>query len=95
MNDDIDDDIDDDRTYFDLEIAGRSSDAEIWLSDDAGHLVQKEIGVLRSELIPGHYVVEFELGGRCYPIELRADLKLTQEQIEAGPTCERPAVRLG
>jgi hypothetical protein len=89
MNDDIDD-----RTYFDIEIAGRSSDAEIWLADDAGHLVQKEIGVLRSQLIPGHYVVEFELAGRCYPIELRADLKLTQEQIEAGPTCERPAVRL-
>ena len=78
------------RKYLRLEIVGRSTRSEIWLGDDEGHLVQKEIGLLRSSLLPGHYVVEFALGGKCYPIHLEQDLRLSQDQIEKGPTVERP-----
>lgn len=81
------------RTYFDIEIEGRSPDSEIWLGDDAGHLVQMEVGTLRSRLIPGDYVLEFGLGTTCYPIQLRENVRLTQSGIEAGPSCERPKVR--
>jgi hypothetical protein len=35
---------------------------DIWLADDAGHLVQKERGVLDTSLLRGDYVVEFDLG---------------------------------
>ena len=90
----ITDEFNDGRTYFDIEIEGRSPDTEIWLGDDAGHLVQKEVGVFRSSLIPGDYVVEFGLGTTCYPIRLQENLRLTQSEIEAGPSCERPKVRL-
>jgi len=88
------DGFDDGGTYFDIQIDGGSPDTEIWLGDDAGHLVQKEVGILRSSLIPGHYVVEFGLGAACYPVELRANVRLTQREIEAGRPCERPTVRL-
>ena len=85
---------DDGRTYFGLEIEGSSSDIDIWLADDVGHLVQKEIGVLRTSLIPGNYVVEFGLGTTCYPIKLGENTRLTQRDVEAGPSCPRPVVRL-
>jgi hypothetical protein len=88
------DELDDGRNYFDIEVEGQSHDTEIWLGDDAGNLVQKEIGILRSSLIPGHYVVEFGLGTTCYPLELRKNLRLTQREIEADPSCVRPMVRL-
>jgi len=88
------DEFDDGRSYFDIEIEGKSSDTEIWLGDDSGNLVQKEVGILRSSLIPGHYVIEFGLGTTCYPIELRGNLKLTQREIEVGPSCDRPVLLL-
>src|SRR5687768_5481700 len=78
------------RKYRRLEIIGRSRRSEIWLGDDEGHLVQKEVGLLKSSLLPGHYVVAFELGGKCYPIHLEQDIRLTQDQIEKGRTVERP-----
>jgi hypothetical protein len=81
------------RTYFDLRIIADSPSIEIWLGDDAGHLVQKEVGELRTSLIPGDYVVEFGLGTLCYPIRLREDSKYTQSELRSGPSCERPAVR--
>jgi hypothetical protein len=90
MNSDL---FDNDRTYFDIEIKGNTSETEIWLGDDAGHLVQKEVGALQSSLIPGDYVVEFGLGTTCYPIHLNENSHYTQSEIEAGPSCERPSVR--
>jgi hypothetical protein len=78
------------RTYFDLEIAADSADTEIWLADDAGFFVQKEIGVLRTGLIPGEYMVEFGLGTTCYPVRLRENSRYTQRGMEAGPSCDRP-----
>ena len=67
---------------------------DIWLADNGGHLVQKETGKLDTRLLPGHYVVEFGLGTQTYPINLRADSRYAQAEIEAGPTCARPEVKL-
>ena len=39
--------------YDELVIVATSPATEIWLGDDAGHLVQKEIGELRTSLRPG------------------------------------------
>src|ERR1700710_2519272 len=67
---------------------------EIWLADDGGNLVQKETGRLDTRLLPGHYVVEFGLGTQTYPIELSGDSWFTRAEIEAGPVCPRPEVKL-
>lgn len=67
---------------------------DIWLADDGGHLVQKERGTLDSSLLSGHYVVEFGLGTQTYPIHLVKDSEYSQAEIEAGPLCPRPAVKL-
>jgi len=79
--------------YHRLVIEGSPS-ADIWLADDGGHLVQKERGKLDTRLLPSHYVVEFGLGTQAYPIHLAKDSRYTQAEIEAGPTCPRPKVKL-
>lgn len=76
--------------YYKLTILASSPATEIWLGDDAGHLVQKEIGEMRTSLLPGHYVVEFGLGTSTYPIHLTGAVRYTQAKLEAGPTCPRP-----
>ena len=75
-------------------IVGTSPATEIWLGDDAGHLVQKEVGALRTSLLPGDYVVEFGLGSSLYPIHLAQASRYTQTELEAGPTCSRPIPQL-
>ena len=76
--------------YYKLVIVASSSATEIWLGDDAGHLVQKAVGELRTSLLPGDYVVEFGLGTSPYPIHLTKATRYTQTELEAGPTCSRP-----
>jgi hypothetical protein len=80
--------------YFKLVIIAASPVTEIWLGDDAGYLVQKEVGELRTSLLPGHYVVEFGLGTSPYPIHLVKASRYTQTELEAGPTCSRPRPQL-
>lgn len=80
--------------YYKLEIVASTPATEIWLGDDAGHLVQKGVGALKTSLLPGFYVVEFGLGTSTYPIKLDQVRRYTQTELEAGPTCTRPAVRL-
>ena len=80
--------------YFRLVIVAASAATEIWLGDDAGYLVQKEVGELRTSLLPGHYVVEFGLGTSPYPIHLTKASRYTQAELEAGPTCSRPIPQL-
>jgi hypothetical protein len=80
--------------YLDLLILATSPTTAIWLGDDAGHLVQKEVGELRTSLLPGLYVVEFELGTPTYPIHLTKASRYTQAELEAGPTCPRPIPEL-
>ena len=82
------------RIYHRLVIAASAPGTEIWLSDDAGHLVQMEIGELKTSLLPGNYVVEFGLGKPVYSIPLMKASRYTQGELEAGPTCARPILRL-
>ena len=67
---------------------------DIWLADDDGHLVQKERGTLDTSLLPGDYVVQFGLGTQTYPIHLVKDSKYSQAEIQAGPSCPRPEIKL-
>ena len=80
--------------YYKLVIVAASPAIEIWLGDDAGHLVQKEVGELGTSLLPGHYVVEFGLGSSPYPVHLAQASRYTQTELEAGPTCSRPIPQL-
>jgi len=76
--------------YYKLVIVAASSATEIWLGDDAGHLVQQAVGELRTSLLPGDYGVECGLGTSPYPIHLTQASRYTQTELEAGPTCSRP-----
>lgn len=78
------------RVYHCLEIKARPLHQEIWLADDCGHLVQMEIGELRTRLLPGSYVVAFGLKAPTYPIHLRRARRLAQTRLQRGPTCARP-----
>ena len=80
--------------YHKLVIAASSPSTEIWLGDDAGHLVQKEIGELKTSLLPGNYVVEFGLGNPTHPISLAKTSRYIQSELEAGLTCQRPIPQL-
>ena len=80
--------------YYELVIVATSPATEIWLGDDEGHFVQKEIGTLETSLLPGDYTVEFGLGSQPYPIHLANGSRYTQEELEAGPTCARPTPEL-
>jgi hypothetical protein len=80
--------------YCELVVVAASPTTEIWLGDDGGHLVQKEVGELRTSLLPGHYVVEFGLGSSPYPIHLAKASRYTQTELAAGPSCSRPIPQL-
>ena len=80
--------------YYDLTIVATSPTTEIWLGDRDGHLVQKEIGTLKTSLLPGDYTVEFGLGTSPYPIHLAKASRYTQAELAAGPTCARPIPKL-
>ena len=80
--------------YYELVIVADSPTTDIWLGDDGGHLVQKEIGILETSLLPGDYIVEFGLGTTPYPIHLTKSSRYTQALLAAGPTCSRPTPRL-
>ena len=80
--------------YYELIVVAASPTTDIWLGDDDGHLVQKEIGELRTSLLEGHYTVEFGLGSARYPIHLTKASQYTQTELAAGPTCSRPIPKL-
>jgi hypothetical protein len=80
--------------YYELVIVAASAATEIWLGDDGGHFVQKEIGTIRTSLLAGHYTVEFGLGSPLYPIHLAKASRYTQAELAAGPTCSRPILKL-
>jgi len=81
------------RVYYDLTIVASSPDTDIWLGDDDGHLVRKEIGELETSLLAGDYIVEFGLGSTPYPIHLTRSTRYKQEELAAGPTCLRSTPR--
>ena len=76
--------------YYEIVIKARSQSTEIWLGDNEGYFVQKDIGLLRSNLLPGDYTVEFGLGSPTYPLSLRQASRYTEAEITAGPSCPRP-----
>jgi len=80
--------------YYNLIIVAASPATEIWLGDDGGHLVQKEIGTLETSLLPGDYTVEFGLGTSPYPIHLAKASRYTQAELAVGPTRSRPVPKL-
>ena len=80
--------------YYELVIVAASATTEIWLGDDGGHFVQKEIGTLRTSLLAGDYTVEFGLGSPPYPVQLAKASRYTQAELAAGPTCSRPIPKL-
>jgi hypothetical protein len=82
------------RGYHNLTVLASSPLTEIWLGDDAGHLVQMETGELRTSLLPAYYVVSFGLNAPTYPIDLKKATRFTQSQLESGPTCPRPIPHL-
>lgn len=84
---------DSDTKYLHLVIEAERHEAQIWLGDDAGHLVQMAVGVLDTHLLPGSYFVEFALGGLTYPVTLVSRVRLSEQEIRSGPSCPRPKVR--
>lgn len=76
--------------YYELIIEAHAQATEIWLGDNEGYFVQKDIGLLRSSLLPGDYTVEFGLGSPTYPINLRQATRYTEAEITARPSCPRP-----
>lgn len=80
-------------TYFKLKIVAESTATNIWLGDLDGCLVKKSVGVMELGLMPGNYVVQFELGTNCYPISLDSDHETTQSELMAGAYCEAPVFR--
>jgi len=80
--------------YFKLCITSLTPSTEIWVGDTDGCLVQKEVGKIKTRLLPGDYTVEFGLGTPTYPIHLDNDYDTTQEEIMKGKTCTRPVFKL-
>jgi hypothetical protein len=57
--------------YIPLKIVAKDANTEIWVGDSHGHLVQKEVGLMDTRLLPGHYTVSFGLHGPRRRFRLR------------------------
>ena len=79
--------------YHSLVIEASAPHTEIWLGDDIGHFVQKAVGTLRTDLLPGKYTVEFTLGSTTYPVILDQPRHLTEGLLRSGPSCPRPSLK--
>lgn len=65
--------------YRRLVIIARDPSTEIWVGDDEGHFVQKEVGRMQTDLLPGRYTIEFGLGTVKRLIDLQEDLEVHEE----------------
>jgi hypothetical protein len=65
--------------YKRLLIIARDGATEIWVGDDEGHFVQKEVGRMETHLLPGRYTVEFGLGTEQRVIDLQDDLEVHED----------------
>ena len=81
--------------YRHLVIVASSPKTDIWLADDHGHLVQKEIGILDTHVETGTYTVEFGLGNITYPVRLKRNTRYTETRLKAGPSCPAPVPIIG
>jgi hypothetical protein len=82
------------KKFHRLVIRASRTDGEIWLDDGLGSLVQKAVGVLKSDLRAGNYVVAFSLSGTTYRLRLDRPRSFTQAKIESTPPCPRPVFSL-
>lgn len=64
---------------------------DIWLVDDHWHPVQKASGTLKTSVLAGRYFIEIGAAGPAYAVELTSDKRLTQQELEAGPSLLRQA----
>jgi hypothetical protein len=82
----------DERVYHRLVVTATDRSTDFWLVDDHWHPVQKATGILDTSVLAGRYFVEFGAAspvGLAYPVELACDLRLTQLELEVGPSCPR------
>jgi hypothetical protein len=63
-------------TYKRLLVIALEPATEIWVGDDEGNFVQKEVGRMDTRLLPGRYTIEFGLGTKKWPIDLQDDLEV-------------------
>jgi len=68
----------DKRIYHHLRAIAKSPKTDIWVSDEGGNLVQKEIGKMTTFLIPGTYFVEFGLGNPKTRIDLSQKVTINE-----------------
>jgi hypothetical protein len=67
--------------YYKLKIVAVDPKTDIWVSDEDGHLVVKENGIIDEGLLPGKYFVEFGLGNTKYAIELTQDMEYEERDL--------------
>jgi hypothetical protein len=64
------------KTHKRLLVIALEPATEIWVGDDEGNFVQKEVGRMDTRLLPGQYTIEFGLGTKKRPIDLQDDLEV-------------------
>jgi hypothetical protein len=78
------------KTYHRLVIsAPRNTD--IWLSDIDGYLVQKETGIMETELLPGDYFVQLGIDDEKLPVRLERNLRLQAKRVGARAVLQEKA----
>ncbi len=75
-------------------IVAESLDTAIWLRDHEGHFVQKETGARSTGLLPGTFVVEFDLGAPQYEVGLAADSYHAEAELRASQPFARHVPKL-
>ena len=66
----------DPKDYKSLEITAKDPKTEIWVGDEEGNFVQKEVGRLWTRLLPGKYTVSFGLKNTRHSFELKESTEL-------------------
>lgn len=80
--------------YFKLSIWSTDMLSEIWVGDEDGNFVAKDIGWLNEGLEAGTYVVQIgSLKAPKHYIDLEEDLHITEKQLESMPMTSRRFIR--
>ncbi|MBK9064838.1 MAG: DUF2442 domain-containing protein [Acidobacteria bacterium] len=74
------------KKFHRLVIRASRADGEIWLDDGLGSLVQRAVGVLKSDVRAGDYVVAFSRRGKTY----RVATPRTSHKQRSSPSCLAP-----
>ena len=71
-------------SYHRLVVTANEMTTDIYVADDEGNFVQKEMGVLATRLLPGKYVVHFGLHGNPIPVDLNDTVVFAEKDIAHG-----------